>query len=76
MLFSSLTFVFIFLPILLLVYFVIKKRKYRNIILFFFSIGFYMWGEPKYFILMLFSITFNYIFAILIDKSKIKSKKL
>jgi len=67
MLFSSLTFLFIFLPIILLIYY-ISKDKYKNYILLIFSLIFYSWGEPKYIILMLLSIFFNYYFAIFIDK--------
>lgn len=70
MLFSSLTFLFGFLPIMILLYFIIKNRTYRNIVLCIFSMIFYAWGEPKYIILMLFSILFNYLMALLIDKSK------
>ena len=53
MLFSSLTFLFGFLPILLILYFILKKRKYKNIVLLIFSLIFYAWGEPKYIFLML-----------------------
>ena len=67
MLFSSLTFLFIFLPLVLLIYF-ISKDKYKNIILLIFSLIFYAYGEPKYIVLMLFSIILNYFAALLIDK--------
>lgn len=67
MLFSSLTFIFLFLPILLLIYY-IANNKYRNIILLIASLLFYAWGEPKYIVLMLISILVNYIFALLIDR--------
>ena len=68
MLFSSLTFLFGFLPILLILYFILKKRKYKNIVLLIFSLIFYAWGEPKYIFLMLLTILIVYIFGILIDK--------
>ncbi len=74
MLFSSLTFLIIFLPILLILYY-ISKDKYRNIILFIFSLLFYAWGEPKYIFLMLLSIVINYFLAIFIDKFKSKNNK-
>ncbi len=74
MLFSSLTFLIIFLPILLVIYY-ISKDKYRNIILFIFSLLFYAWGEPKYIFLMLLSIVINYFLAIFIDKFKSKNNK-
>ena len=71
MLFSSLTFIFIFLPILLGLYF-IAKDKYRNHILLLASLLFYSWGEPKFIVLMLISIIFNYIIALIIDKKRDK----
>ena len=74
MVFSSMTFLWIFLPILLLVYF-ISKERYRNVILLIFSLIFYSWGEPKYIVLMLISIFTNYILGLTIDKAKNKSKK-
>ena len=75
MLFSSLTFIFIFLPIILIIYY-LSKDKYKNYILLLFSLIFYSWGEPKYIILMLLSIIVNYFFAIFIDKSDKKIKRL
>ena len=71
MLFSSLTFLFVFLPLLLVFYF-IAKDKYKNYILLFASLLFYAWGEPKYIILMLISILVNYCFALIIDKYRNK----
>ena len=68
MVFSSVLFIYFFLPLFLLTYFVIKNRKYRNIILLFFSLVFYAYGEPIYSLLMIFSIVVNYFLAILIDK--------
>jgi len=75
MLFASMTFLWIFLPVLLCIYY-ISKGKLRNIILLIFSLIFYSWGEPKYVFLMLFSIFINYIFGLIIDKSHKKLKKL
>ena len=75
MLFSSLTFLIIFLPVLLVIYYLIKE-KYRNYILLFFSLIFYSWGEPKYILLMIISIIINYIMALLIDKFRKNSKSL
>ena len=74
MVFSSMTFIWIFLPILLFVYY-ISKEKYRNIILLIFSLIFYSWGEPKYIILMLISILVNYIFGRILDKCNKKKNK-
>ena len=80
MLFSSLTFLFGFLPTLIILYFMVKNRKYKNIVLLVFSLLFYAWGEPKYIFLMLLTILIVYIFGILIDKfdkeKKFNLKKL
>ena len=59
MLFSSITFLFLFLPITMAVYYIVPK-KYRNIIMLIASIFFYAWGEPIYVLLMLLSILLNY----------------
>ncbi|GKH31670.1 MBOAT family protein [Muricomes sp. OA1] len=60
MLFSSITFLFIFLPVTLALYFIVP-HKFRNIIMLIASLIFYAWGEPVYIILMLLSILLNYI---------------
>lgn len=67
MLFTSITFLYYFLPLVLIFYFIIPK-KYRNIILLISSIIFYAYGEPKYVFLMLLEIIISYYGAILIDK--------
>ena len=67
MVFSSITFLFYFLPIVLAVYYLVPK-KCKNIVLLISSLAFYFYGEPKYTILMLFSIACTYIFGLLIDK--------
>ena len=69
MVFSSLAFIFVFLPILLLVYF-ISPYKYKNIILLTFSIIFYALGEPRYILLIIISMIINYILSILIYNNK------
>ena len=76
MLFSSLTFLFMFLPFLLLIYFLIPQKfvKLRNIILLIFSLIFYAWGEPKNIILMLLTVLISYIFGLLIHYSKDRKK--
>lgn len=68
MLFSSLTFLFGFLPLVLALYFLIKDIRYRNIILLIFSLIFYAWGEPVYLFLMLFVILLTYLFGLLLNK--------
>ena len=75
MVFSSFTFLFIFLPLVLLTYFLAKKRQLRNIVLLVFSLIFYAWGEPVYVILMLLSIIVNYLIALKIERRKRGKKK-
>jgi alginate O-acetyltransferase complex protein AlgI len=67
MVFSNLFFLFVFLPIVLLLYFVLK-REWRNYWLLLVSLFFYAWGEPKYVVLMMFSILLNYVFGLLVEK--------
>ena len=67
MVFSSLLFLFRFLPTVLAVYYVVPRR-FRNAVLFIFSLIFYAWGEPVYIILMLVSILVSYISGILLQK--------
>ncbi|MEG2457311.1 MAG: MBOAT family O-acyltransferase [Bacilli bacterium] len=76
MVFSSITFIYFFLSILLLVYFLAPK-KYKNIVLLLFSLLFYFYGEADYLWLLILSCLINYTFAILIDKTnKINLKKI
>ena len=67
MVFSSMIFLWLFLPLVLLVYF-ISNKKLKNIILLLSSLVFYAWGEPNYIFLIIISIIMNYIFGLLIDK--------
>ena len=69
MLFSTIVFLSIFLPSLIILYFSIKK-SFRNYILLIYSLIFYAWGEPRYLSVMLCIILINYLAAILIDKNK------
>jgi len=73
MIFSSITFIYFYLPILLIIYYLINK-KYKNIILLIFSLIFYFLGEPKYIIFLILSCILNYIFGLLIDKKRKISK--
>lgn len=59
MLFSSIVFLFTFLPVVLILYYLLPVR-FRNVILLLASLVFYAWGEPVYLFLMLLSILFNY----------------
>ena len=67
MLFSSITFIYYFLPIVLGVYFIVPK-KVKNIVLLLASFIFYFWGEPKYSILMLCMTFIGYIGGFLLDR--------
>lgn len=72
MVFSSLVFLFVFLPLFLFCYFITKKRKIRNLTLLIFSLLFYAYGEPIYILLMILSIFVNYILAIIMSKNNNK----
>lgn len=67
MLFSTPIFLFLFLPICLVTYFIIKD-EYRNIFLLLASLIFYAWGEPVYILLMLLSTAFNYVAGLAVDR--------
>ena len=69
MVFSSMTFVVFFLPIVILLYFICKNQHYRNGVLLVASLLFYSWGEPKWIFAMLFTVTVNYLCAVLIDRT-------
>ncbi|MBU9724633.1 MBOAT family O-acyltransferase [Diplocloster modestus] len=68
MVFSTPIFLFAFLPFTILLYY-FSQEKLRNLILLAVSLIFYAWGEPYAVILMIFSITINYMFGLLVDKS-------
>ena len=74
MVFASPIFLFLFLPITLLGYYLIHP-KFRNFWLFLMSFIFYAWGGLSYALILLFSTLMNYLFGILIHKSKEKYKK-
>ena len=74
MVFSSLVFLFVFLPMTLLLYFVVS-RNYRNFILLIVSLIFYAWGEPVYIILMLFSTVVDFIHGLLVERYANNPKK-
>ena len=74
MVFSSLTFIFCFLPIVLGIYFIVPF-KFKNLVLFIASMLFYIFGEPKYAILMIISIASTYIHGILMEKYEKHAKK-
>ena len=79
MVFSSLSFLFAFLPIVIFIYFIAPKSL-RNLVLFLMSLIFYAWGEPIYIVIMLFSTIVDYTHGLLISwlkkKGDIKKAKL
>lgn len=69
MVFSSLLFAFLFLPLILSLYF-IAKTGYRNYILMFASLVFYAYGEPKFVVVMIGSILLNYMMGLFVNMFK------
>lgn len=67
MLFSSISFLYYFLPILLVVYF-LTPRKGKNVVLLLASLLFYFWGEPSYTILLVASVLSGYVHGLIIDR--------
>lgn len=68
MVFSSIPFLFYFLPCVLVLYFAVP-RKLKNLVLLCSSLFFYGWGEPKFVFVMLLTVLQGYLFGILIEKS-------
>lgn len=75
MVFSSTIFLCVYLPLVLLGYYICPKKG-RNLFLLIVSLVFYAWGEPKYVFLMIFSILVNYIFGRLMDKHRENKKRM
>ena len=69
MVFSSVEFLFLFLPVFLAVIF-LTKDKYQNALLLLLSLLFYAWGEPKFVFVLLLSIIWNYMIALLVEKTR------
>ena len=74
MLFSSIPFLYYFLPAVILLHFIVPF-KLKNTVILLFSLFFYFWGEPKYIVLMLVSILTGYLGGILIGKVKQAEKQ-
>ena len=74
MIFSSVFFIFVFLPATLLVYF-LAPWKFKNLVLLLFSLVFYAWGEPVYVFLMIFSIVFNYFSGLELEQRRQRGEK-
>ena len=72
MLFSSAVFLFLFLPCVLLGYYILfrKSRTLQNVFLLLASLFFYAWGEPWFVLVMLVSITLNYVFGLLVSRCR------
>lgn len=75
MVFSSLLFLFMYLPIVLLIYYAVPY-KFRNLFLFFANLVFYGWGEPVFVLLMIFSTIVDYTCGHFIDKYRTSNKKI
>ena len=73
MVFSSILFLYIYLPVVLAVYYIVPVKR-RNLWLFAVNLVFYGWGEPVYILLMLFSIGVNYTSGLLIDRYRARDK--
>ena len=74
MVFSSLLFLFLFLPAVLILSFLVPRRL-RHLILLIVSLFFYAWGEPSYVFLMIGTISLDYIFGIFIERFQRKEQK-
>ena len=74
MLFSSIPFLYYFLPLTLLCYFLVPRRA-KNAVLLLFSLVFYAWGEPKYVLFMVVSILQGYFFGRLVEKYRISNPR-
>ncbi len=70
MVFSSMVFIFMFLPAVVVLYYVFPWRTWRNTLLCISSLFFYAWGEPVYVIIMLLSVLLNYVSGILLEKAR------
>ncbi|MBQ1596879.1 MAG: MBOAT family protein, partial [Clostridia bacterium] len=70
MVFSSLSFLYIFLPICILGVFSLPKLQWKNYFLLAMSLFFYAWGEPKWIILMIISTAVEYAGALIVDKNR------
>lgn len=72
MLFSSIFFLWVFLPIVLILYFIAPGIRIKNAVLLIASLIFYSWGEPYYILLMLLVVTVDFFAALIIDKIRSK----
>ena len=70
MVFADLFFIYVFLPVCLVVYYLTKGIEKKNTVLIVFSLIFYAWGEPVYVLLLMFSALFNWYIGLLIDRHR------
>ena len=70
MVFANLVFLYVFLPLNIILYFCTKNRAFRNAVLIFFSLAFYSWGEPVWVTLLIFSATIDYFHGLIIEKNR------
>ncbi len=75
MVFSSLFFLYLFLPLNLIIYYFAKSTKARNIVMLIFSLVFYAWGEPLYVLLLIFMTACDWLISIYIEKQTPHSPK-
>ncbi len=76
MVFSSIEFLFYFMPAVLIGYFILKKwRRAANVFLSLISLGFYAFGAPKFFPIMMASIAMNWLFGLWVDRVREDKKK-
>ena len=68
MIFANLFFLYVFLPLNLLLYYLTKNLAYRNAVLVVFSLFFYAWGEPVWVVLLLFSAVIDYFHGLFIER--------
>ena len=73
MVFSSILFIFRFLPVAMVIYF-LTPNKFKNLTLLLVSLIFYSWGEPKYFGIMIASIVVDYVVSRAIEKNRNNKK--
>ena len=76
MVFSSIEFLFYFLPVTLIGYYILKRwRSASNIFLSVMSLGFYAFGAPKFFVIMMASIVVNWLFGLWVDRVREDRRK-
>lgn len=76
MVFSSFVFLCAFLPAVFILHQVVRSVRWKNVVLFVFSMLFYAWGEPVYILLMLASILINYLIGLRMENASAAKKKL